>query len=632
MTKNLKRMAYALFTISLMNAFTACSTDDDVDDYVNPSNTGGNTSGQGSGSSGSTASTSASGSLKELLSLDIAFDTSELSETETIPDQTDELYENYIENDFEQVYTVSITYDGTNATASGDTEAVNITRGENPSDIVVTSEVKGVRYILKGATSDGSFKIYSEKKFALELSGVSITNPTGAAINNQGKRAFVVLTDGTTNSLCDGAVNSSGDYPDQSGSDEDMKATFFSEGKLTFSGSGTLNITSKGKNGLVSDDFVLFRPGCHVTVSSTSGHCIKTNDGIFVRGGVINCQTSATAAKALKTDSIFRMQGGRVTAITTGGGAYDSDENDVSAAAGVRADQDILISGGELLCKSTGAGGKGISTDKALTVSGGTVKVYTTGRTYTYTSNLDSKAKGIKADGNILVSGGTVWARAMGDSGSAGIETKGTYTQEGGTVAVYSVDDAVNSKSHMVINDGFLYGYATGNDGIDSNGNLTVNGGVLIGCGAGAPEEGVDAAEGYQFIVNGGTVIGIGGGGESVSGSQQKAAVSGVSVSGGSYIAVSGGSTALFALQLPCQYNNATVQLSSPKFSSNTTYSFLTASDVSGDEVFGFIAAPTISSSSSLTSFTTSSSISGGMGGGMGGGNQGGGPGGGFPH
>jgi len=235
-----------------------------------------------------------------------------------------------------------------------------------------------------------------------------------------------------------------------------------------------------------------------------------------------------------------------------------------------------------------------------------------------------------EADGNILVSGGTVWTRAMGDSGSEGIETKGTYTQEGGTVAVYSVDDAVNSKSSMTINDGFLYGYATGNDGIDSNGNLTVNGGVLIGCGAGVPEEGVDAAEGYQFIVNGGTVIGIGGGGESVSGSQQKAAVSGVSVSGGSYISVSNGSTALFALKLPCQYNNATVQLSSPKFSSNTTYSFLTASDVSGDEVFGFIAAPTISSSSSLTSFTTSSSISGGMGGGMGGGNQGGGPGGGM--
>lgn len=629
---NLSKAAFAVLAVALLVNTAACSTDDDIDDNLNPTNENVNPSASGTG--GTSATTAATGSLKELLNLDISLDTSALNESESIPNETDELFEYYIENDFDEAYTVTITYDGSNAVATGDTEAVEITTGSNPSDVIVSSEVKGVRYILQGSTTDGSFKIYSEKKFVLELNGVSITNPTGAAINNQGKRAFVVIADGTTNSLTDGAV-SGGDYPDQSGSDEDMKATFFSEGKLTFSGSGTLNVTSKGKNGIVSDDFVLFRPGCKVNVTSTSGHCIKTNDGIYVRGGVINCQTSATAAKALKTDSIFRMEGGRVTAITTGGGTYDSDDNDVSAAAGVKADCDIVITGGELYCKSTGAGGKGLSTDKALTMNGGTVKVYTTGKTYTYSSRLDSKAKGIKADGNMIVGGGTIWVRAIGDSGSEGIETKGTYTQNGGTVAVYSVDDGVNSASDMVINNGFLYGYATGNDGIDSNGDLTVNGGVLVGCGAGSPEEGVDAAEGHSFIVNGGTVIGIGGGGEAVSGSQQKAAVSGVSVGGGGYIAVSKDNTALFALQVPCQYNNATVQMSSPKFTSGTSFTFstLSSSQVTGDEVFGYVGSPTLNASVSGTSFTTSTSISGGMGGG---GNQGGpgggGQGGGFPH
>lgn len=628
MRLNLRTIACTVGIAAFLANTTSCSTDDTIDDYVNP----GSQSQSGNGSSGSTTASAATGSLKELLNLDIALDTSALSETETLPDESDELYEYYVENDFNELYAVTITYDGTNATATGSTDAVNITTGANPSDVIVSSSVKGVRYILKGTTSDGSLKIYSEKKFVLELDGVSITNPTGAAINNQGKRAFVVVADGTTNSLADGPVDSSGDYPDQTGSDEDMKATFFSEGKLSFSGTGTLNVTSEGKNGIVSDDFVLFRPGCKVNVTSSSGHCIKTNDGIYVRGGAINCQTSATASKALKTDSVFYMQGGRVTAITTGGGTYDSDDNDVSGAAGVKADYDIVISGGELRCKSTGAGGKGISTDQSLTVDGGVVKVYTTGRTYTYGS-LDTKAKGIKADGAITVHDGAVWVRAVGDSGSEGIETKSTYTQNGGVVASYSVDDAVNSKSDMVINDGHLYGYATGNDGIDSNGDLTVNGGVLVGCGSGSPEEGIDAAEGHSLIVNGGTVIGIGGGGESVSGSQQKAALTGVSVGGGNYIAVSGGNSALFALQAPCQYNNATLQLSSPKFTSGTTFTLSTpsASEVTGDEVFGFIASPTLGNSGSGTSFTTSTTISGGMGGGgnMGGG---GGPGGGFPH
>lgn len=599
--------------------FLGSCQEDDSDNYSG----GGNSSSQtNSGTSGSTATSEAEGSLKELLNLDISLDTSTLSEEETFPNEDDEFYENYLEADFSEAYTVTVTFDGTSASFSGDTDAVTITTGTNPSDVIVSSEVKGVRYILKGATSDGSFKIYSEKKFVLELAGVSITNPTGAAINNQGKRAFVVLPEGTANYLCDGEVNSSGDYPDQDGLEEDMKATFFSEGKLAFSGSGSLTVTSKGKNGIVSDDFVLFRPGVQISVNSTSGHCVKTNDGIILRGGVINCTTSATTAKAFKTDGMFRMEGGRVTAITSGGGVYDSDEQDVSAAAGVKADSIIVVSGGELLCKSTGAGGKGISTDQTFQITGGTVKVVTTGRTYTYSSKYDSKAKGIKADGNMTVDGGTIWVKTTGDSGSEGIETKGTYTQNGGTVAIYAYDDGLNSKSTMTINDGFLYGYATAGDGIDSNGNLTVNGGTLVGCGASAPEEGVDAAEGYTFSINGGNVIGIGGGGESMSGSQQKASVSGVSVSGGNYLTVSSGGSYVFALQVPCNYFGSTVQLSSPAFKSGTSYTLATASpaNVTGDDAFGFIASPTVSSSSSYGTFTTSTSTSGGMSGNMGGG------------
>ena len=98
-------------------------------------------------------------------------------------------------------------------------------------------------------------------------------------------------------------------------------------------------------------------------------------------------------------------------------------------------------------------------------------------------------------------------------------------TADMNALRTYSYDDGINSKSTMTINDGSIYSYATGNDGIDSNGNLIVNGGVVVGCGASAPEEGIDAAEGYTFSINGGTVVGIGGGGEAMAGSQQKASL-----------------------------------------------------------------------------------------------------------
>ena len=615
MKELLKIMFMAMIVIGMSSCFGGDFSDDDYESITDE------TGGSGNGTSGSTI-TSATGTLKELLNMDISTDDSALDETESLPATTDEFYEDYAELDlgFAEAYVVNVAYNGAAADVSGDTDAVSIS--QNGADVTITSEVKGVRYVLSGTTTDGSFKIYSTKKFKLDLNGVSITNPTGAAINNQGKRSYVEIIDGTSNSLCDGSSYTS--TPD----DEDEKGTFFSEGKLAFSGTGSLSVTSKGKHGIVSDDYILFRPGVNISVTSTSGHCIKSNDGVIIRGGVINAWTSAEASKGITTDGILTIEGGRTTLITTGNAVYDSDEADVSGAAGVKADSVIVISGGELYAKSTGKGGKGISTDQTFTMTGGTVKVVTTGATYSYNRSLDSKAKGIKADGNMYIKGGEIMAKATGGEGSEAIETKGTLTIDGGSVATYSYNDGINSKSTMTINDGSVYCYATGNDGIDSNGNLDINGGVVVGCGASAPEEGIDVAENRTFSITGGTVIGIGGSGESMTGSQQKASLHGVSVAGGNYIAISNGSTDLFALQVPCSYSSATLQVSTELFKSGTSYTLSTASQsaVSGaTDFYGYIASPTISSKTSLGTFTTSTSTTGGMSGNMGGRGQGGG-------
>lgn len=616
----MKRHIFAFIILpALTFALAACSNSDPFEDngWTNSWNneiSGGNTN---------TSSISVTGSLKELLNMDVTINKESLSETETLPNSTDEFYEDYAEltDGFSEKYVVNVAYSGTTATVSGNTEVVTVTTGTNSSDVVINSKVAGVHYVLSGTTTDGSFKIYSTKKFQLELNSVNITNPTGAAINNQGKRAYVVLTGEST--LTDGTS-----YSDMT-TDEDMKGTFFSEGKLAFSGTGTLNVYSKGKHGIACDDYILFRPGVNIYVNSTSGNAIKSNDGIIIRGGVINVETSATAAKGLSTDGMFLLEGGRTTALTSGNAEYDSDEKDVSGAAGVKADSIVVISGGELLVKSTGKGGKGISTDQSFTITDGTVKSVTTGSTYSYSNSLDSKAKGIKADGNMTVKGGLILAKTTGGDGCEGIETKGTYTQDAGSIAIYAYDDGLNSAKTMTINGGYLYGYSTDNDGIDSNGNLTINGGVVIGCGTMAPEEGIDAAEGCTFSINGGVVLGIGGGGETVSGSQQKTAVSGVSIASGNYLTVGDGSSTFFALQMPCSYNGATLQVSSPSFKSGTSYTLGYATSVTGDnDFYGYVSQPTLNGTTGImtSSLTTSSTLSGSTSGGMqGGGMQGGG-------
>ena len=615
-----------LLTIFLCaTGLLSCTSDDFIEssEIVTP--------GTGPGNGGS-APSDPTAMLSTLMSLDVPADESALEETENLPEATDAYYEDYAElaSGFTEEHVVSIAYDGTSATVSGDVSAVTVSRGANASDVIVTSEAKGVRYVLSGTSADGSFKIYSAKKFMLELKGLDLTNPTGAAINNQGKRVYLVLADGTVNKLADGA-----DYTDTP-ADEDEKGVFFSEGKIAVSGGGSLQITSKGKHGLVSDDYVLFRPGVKVGVSSTSGHAIKTNDGIIVRGGVVNASTSAVAAKALKTDGIYLQEGGRVVALTSGGGEYDSTAGDVSGAAALKADAEVTVSGGELRLKSSGRGGKGLSTDTDFMLTGGTVKVVTTAAAYTYGS-LDTKSKGVKADGSIRLSGGTLLVRATGGEGSEGIESKADMTIDGATVATYTYDDGINADNdngtgNLTIESGYVFCYALNNDGIDANGNLTIDGGVVVACGGNAPEEGLDAAEGKTLAINGGTVVGLGGGGEALSGSQQKAAISGLTLSSGNYLTVSNGSKVVLAFQLPRTYTNATLQVSSPEFASGGRISLGTSTAATGDTSFyGLILSPTLSGTQTVlkSDISTSTTTQGSMGGGGGGFGPGGGMG---PH
>ena len=274
-----------------------------------------------------------------------------------------------------------------------------------------------------------------------------------------------------------------------------------------------------------------------------------------------------------------------------------------------------MISGGEVNVKSTGVGGKGLNSSQTMTISGGTIRAIAAGSNFSKGSE-DVAAKAIKAAGDMTISGGDIMARSAAHEA---IETKGTLTISAGSIGAYASDDAINSAGALTVSGGYIFAYSTGNDGIDANGNITVNGGLMIGCGTTAPEEGIDVAERYTFSINGGTVIGIGGGSESITGSQQKAILSGVSVSNGQYLTVKDASgNNIFAFKVPRSYSRAVMQLSSPKFSSGTTYTLSTATSVSGsDDFYGYSAGASVSSETKLGTFTTSTSSSGGMRGGM---------------
>lgn len=440
-------------------------------------------------------------------------------------DDTEQSEDNIANTNFDR--TIKITFvNGGTATVSGDANGVVSVSG---NDVTVDnrSTTEKVIYELSGTTTNGFLKIYSNNKQALLLKGVSITNPNGAAINNQGKKRLFVQVTGN-NTLADGTSYT------QTPSDEQEKAAFFSEGQIIFSGDGTLTVTAKGKSGITSDDYVRFMSSPTVKVTSTAGHGVRGQDAIIVSAGNIEANVSAAMKKGFSTDSLARFDGGTTVIKVTGGSGKD-DDGSYSSSAGIKADQLFEMTGGSLTINNSGAGGKGIRVGSAYDasnvvhlaqpsyISGGSCIITTTGAKYT---TGDKNPKGFKAGwaykasdrdhtykdftGDFEMRGGILRCTV---SNAEGIEIKRTLTVSGGEIAATSSsDDAINSASTFTINDGFVFGASTANDGLDANGNFEINGGVVVAYGKTTPEMAIDAnSEGsFKLTVKGGTIFAIG--------------------------------------------------------------------------------------------------------------------------
>ena len=300
---------------------------------------------------------------------------------------------------------VSIAYDGNTATLTGDVDKVTVSR--NDADVIITSTIsKYLQLTLSGSTTDGSLLVYSRTKYGMVLNGVSINNQRGPAINNQCSKAlYLTLADGTVNTLTDGTT-----YTDAPINSEDkaidQKATLFSEGQIYFQGTGTLSVNGNAKNGIASDDYIVFEEGTiNVSVSSTGTNGIKVNDGLTINGGTLTIGVTAHGARGIKSDSYTTIAGGTTTITTKGDCKIETTDegvDDTSSAAGIKCDSLFTMSGGELTITSSGDGGKGINCSQNVEVSGGTLTITTTG------DNEDGKPKGIKSDTGIIVNGGSV--------------------------------------------------------------------------------------------------------------------------------------------------------------------------------------------------------------------------------
>ena len=346
-----KNYVVLLVSVALM---TCCTAEDPFGSSSNWNNWS-ETGIPGQSSSGSSTTTG------ELTTFTVNIDktTAEPSTTASayLPDEEDDLQNNS--------FTTEVAIDMSNPTAKSE-NGVEIT--VNGGHVTANhGSTKNICYVVSGTTTNGSFTVVGDKKYEVKLDGANITNPDSAALNLlSGKRAFIVLTDGTSNTLTDGTGGS-------------QKGALYCKGKLLINGSGQLSVVGNTNNGIHSADYIVFSKSTNVYVKSTANHGIKANDGVFINGGIINVEVSAAAAKGINCESNIVVNGGRTTVITTGGGTYDSTDKEAKGAACIKADSAFTINAGELWLKSTGSGGKGINVDTEANFCGGNVYIVTEG-------------------------------------------------------------------------------------------------------------------------------------------------------------------------------------------------------------------------------------------------------------
>jgi len=394
-------------------------------------------------------------------------------------------------------------------------EKVNVSASAGRDDIV---------YWLEGSTSSGDFTLTTDSKFILLLDGVSISSADAQAVNILSDyRGVVHLAAGTVNNLADASTSGG-------------KGALQSRGRFVFQGDGTLNVTGNAKHGIQSsgsttvnggtlnvlgavkdgmnvDNFIM--TGGTVSVTAT-GDGIDGDQGyILISGGVVtvNCTSddvkgiccdstltiedgnisvtvSGLQSKALKTKENLVIAGGTLDVYANGSVALEASGNgyDPSYCTGIKVDGIARFFGGDITvnCSSSNAGGKAVSADGDIYISGGTLTLTAEGPCAKYTDatgTYDSYSSTcMKSDASIYVSGGIIIANA----GGRAISADGNYVQSGGSVSCSTTAAGFTTiGSGTSCTDGFAPAC------LKSDANITFTGGTFSGVSTGKGGRGI---------------------------------------------------------------------------------------------------------------------------------------------
>ena len=247
--------------------------------------------------------------------------------------------------------TVEIVYSGTTATvtvasnissyvavSSGTSSHVKLVQAANFAgvDATVDNEDGEIIYVLSGSSADGEFYMEGAYKATVELNGLTLTNPSGPAINIQnGKRIELSAKKGTVSTISDGA-------------NDTYNGCYHCKGHTKLKGKGTLNVAGNSKHAIYSKEYIEVK---NLTLNITSAvkdamHC---KEYFLMESGTVNISGSCDDGIQVELDGL-----------TSTGTTTEHEDEDSG---------NFYMTGGTLTI--SGYQGKAVKADGTLTLSGG---------------------------------------------------------------------------------------------------------------------------------------------------------------------------------------------------------------------------------------------------------------------
>lgn len=450
----------------------------------------------------------------------------------TFVPQSDTLYLNYTD--------AMVTYNNPRAYFTDidiDRCNVKIRHGDELSPLILC---------VSGTCEDGSLSIESETDCHIVFQGLNLRSSMCPAIDVQSNVSTTIeIAENACNRIADTIVD---------GSEVKYDGCIQTKGELYFKGQGALNIKGGlkhaiyGKRGVTfgggdvtidyaasdaihSKDYVRISNG-NISIDSTQQDGIDADKGyIDIQGGNINVSVHNKNRKGLQCDSAFMMSGGkldiclygdqskgikskediRITGGVLTGTAFGHaviKDGDVSYCSLVKGDKNVCLSNVEMNLAHHGRGGRCISADGDISISGGIYQFETTGDGSEYLNAEDSidyyTARCLGADQNILITKGTISCISRGLGGKGMVSDYGmvlgeyegandsltiTIITEGGSV-LNDVDEdkrngcpkALKSGKEFDVLSGNIHikTYDMGGEGLECKDEMYVVGGNII--------------------------------------------------------------------------------------------------------------------------------------------------------